>query len=381
MPRKKNVPSYCHHRASGQAYVKIAGRRIYLGKHGTPESHKRYREELGRWQAAQDTPPTKLSIGELTLLYFDHAQKHYVKDGKPTSKLSVIRAAIRALNQQFRQLPATELTPRRFKAVRETLIKSDLCRGTINDYMAQIRRMVKWAVGEELLPYEKLGALTAVRDLQSGRTEARESDPVQPVSLPDVEAVLPLLSFPLQGAIQFQLATAARPGETLQLRLKDIDRGGEVWLYRPDSHKTAHHGKDRIILCGPRAQAVVMEHAKADPEAFVFAVPGSNGTKPYRRDNYTLAIRRGCERVFNMPEELRTLKKDAPQKLKDEARKWRLENVWKPNMLRHTAATLIRREAGVEAAQTILGHSDLSVTEIYAERNLGRAAEIIARIG
>jgi hypothetical protein len=49
--------------------------------------------------------------------------------------------------------------------------------------------------------------------------------------------------------------------------------------------------------------------------------------------------------------------------------------------LRHTAATELRREFGAEVAKIVLGHSTLSATLIYAERDLGKAAEIVARIG
>jgi integrase len=55
--------------------------------------------------------------------------------------------------------------------------------------------------------------------------------------------------------------------------------------------------------------------------------------------------------------------------------------VWLPNQLRHTAGTEVRREFGVEAAQVILGHSHLNVTEVYAERDLKKAAEIMRQIG
>lgn len=41
--KKRGVPSYCHHKASGQAVVRIAGDDIYLGVFDTPESHEKYR--------------------------------------------------------------------------------------------------------------------------------------------------------------------------------------------------------------------------------------------------------------------------------------------------------------------------------------------------
>jgi integrase len=54
---------------------------------------------------------------------------------------------------------------------------------------------------------------------------------------------------------------------------------------------------------------------------------------------------------------------------------------WHPNQLRHSAATMIRRDYGLEAAQVILGHSKADVTQIYAERDSAKAIEVVKRIG
>ena len=40
---------------------------------------------------------------------------------------------------------------------------------------------------------------------------------------------------------------------------------------------------------------------------------------------------------------------------------------WTPNQLRHSTATRIRKEYGLELAKVILGHSSVSMTEVYAE--------------
>jgi site-specific recombinase XerC len=55
--------------------------------------------------------------------------------------------------------------------------------------------------------------------------------------------------------------------------------------------------------------------------------------------------------------------------------------VWHPNQLRHAAATRVRREAGLEAAQVVLGHARADVTQVYAERDLDRAREVMRAIG
>ncbi len=35
-----SIPKYCRHKASGRAYVKIKGKRHYLGRYGTPEEQR-----------------------------------------------------------------------------------------------------------------------------------------------------------------------------------------------------------------------------------------------------------------------------------------------------------------------------------------------------
>jgi integrase len=49
--------------------------------------------------------------------------------------------------------------------------------------------------------------------------------------------------------------------------------------------------------------------------------------------------------------------------------------------LRHTAATLIRKEFGLEAAQVILGHTAADVTQVYAERDLAKGLSVAKLIG
>ena len=42
MPRTKGIPAYKRHKASEQARVIIDGHHVYLGPHGSPESHEEY---------------------------------------------------------------------------------------------------------------------------------------------------------------------------------------------------------------------------------------------------------------------------------------------------------------------------------------------------
>lgn len=64
-----------------------------------------------------------------------------------------------------------------------------------------------------------------------------------------------------------------------------------------------------------------------------------------------------------------------------EVNRWVCEHGFGPNRLRHNAATKIRREFGLDAAQVMLGHATAQVTQVYAETDDRLAAVVAAKIG
>jgi len=54
---------------------------------------------------------------------------------------------------------------------------------------------------------------------------------------------------------------------------------------------------------------------------------------------------------------------------------------WHPHQLRHTAATSIRREFGLDAARAVLGHKTLAMTDDYAELDQKKAEYVAKNIG
>jgi integrase len=252
-----------------------------------------------------------------------------------------------------------------------------------------------------------------VSGLRRGKSDARETEPVVPVEDAAVDATLPHLPDVVADMVRLQRLTGMRPAEVCILRPCDVDRTGDVWLYRPQSHKTMHHGRDRVIPLGPKAQGVLLRYLARDAEAYCFRPcdseakrrasqhanrktpvscgnrPGSNrAAQPKRRagERYTTASYRrsiayACDKAFPHA----ALGGVSPQKLtaeeSAELRHWQSDHRWSPNQLRHAAATEIRRVFGLEAAEVILGHSQANVTQIYAERDLAKSLEVARRIG
>ena len=111
--------------------------------------------------------------------------------------------------------------------------------------------------------------LRTLAGLRRGRTEARESEPVKPVDPAHVETTLPHLNRHTRAMVELQRLTGMRPGEVSELWPGRVDRVSDPWLYRPTYHKTAHHGKERVIPLGPRARGVLVAflHGNNPPPA------------------------------------------------------------------------------------------------------------------
>ena|SRR5688572_177326 len=56
MAKKTVIPTLGRHAANGQARVSIAGRHVYLGKHGSPEAEVKCRRLIAELKAARAVP-------------------------------------------------------------------------------------------------------------------------------------------------------------------------------------------------------------------------------------------------------------------------------------------------------------------------------------
>ncbi|MCC7419381.1 MAG: site-specific integrase [Planctomycetaceae bacterium] len=279
---------------------------------------------------------------------------------------------------------AAQFGPKLLKQVRQAMVDDRVVRVSLNRHVGRIRRMFKWGVAEEYVPTTVWTALQSVSGLQRGRTIAVESVAVRPVDEVHIEAIRAYVSRQVWGMIELQTLTGARPGEIVLIRGCDLNMTGPIWEFVPESHKTEHHGRRRVIFIGPRGQTILQEILQSDLQAYLFSPrearddfdakrrlrsqtqrhtprvapevrrqwrPGEH----YNEHSYRTAIHRACDRA------------GVPR--------------WNPNQLRHNAATFLRREFGIEAARTILGHASAVTTEIYAEIDHDKARAIIGRVG
>jgi len=391
MPLLSNsVPRYRKHRASGQAIVTLGGKDFYLGPHGTKASHLQYDRVIAEWLHNERTipePEAGLTVVELFAAYKRFAVKYYRKNGKPTPEVACILQAAKFVKDLYGRTEAADFGPLALQVVQGRMVDAGLSRNVINKACGRIKRIFKWGVAHQMIPPATWQALATVPGLRKGRTDARETAPVLPVDDATVDQTLPELPEVVADMVRFERLTGCRPSEVCNVRPCDIDTSGDVWAYRPESHKTEHHGRARIIFIGPRAQAVLRPYLLREKTSYCFAPqdserkrrreqhenrqtplqygnrPGTNRKrKPrrtpgacYTKDSYRRAIQRACD-LAGVPK-------------------------WHPNQLRHSVGTELRKRFGIEAAQVTLGHKDANVTEVYAERDLQKAADIMREVG
>ena len=151
------VPSYSHHKGTGQAYVKLRGKFIYLGKYGTAESQRKYEQVIGEYLSVGRQVPTVavemesgITVGQLFACYLEHCREYYQRDGNPTQEYDS-HVYLRNKVESIVRCPANQVTPATIEGLREKWIRDGNTRKYINKSVGRIVRMYKWGAAKEMV--------------------------------------------------------------------------------------------------------------------------------------------------------------------------------------------------------------------------------------
>lgn len=359
-------PSLKTHRSSGRAYCEwvTSGERHvrYFGKAGTEEAERAYARFQLEWatrlvRKSPVAPGGTVLMCELVEAWLaycetgDDGEGGYLKRGKLTSGMHAQRSAMKYLLKDYGTTPVDEFGPDELRAVRRLMIDAELVRRTINGYQAHIVQMFGWGVGRKMVTESVWGELKAVGRLQKGKTSAPDRPKKRAVAWADVEAVLPHLHTDpdcravLEALVRLHWYLGGRPEDLVSLRPGDLDRTGDVWLYRVEGHKNEHREQDLTYWIGPRAQAILAPLlAGKSTTDLVFAYPDAEGGRPtpIRRAVYANRVKDACQRAG--------------------------VKLWTPHQLRHSRATEVMRiYESNEAAAAIIGDSPEVTRTVYVD--------------
>jgi integrase len=392
---KVRIPSYRHYKPKNLAVVRLDGQDRYLGRYGSAESRERYDRLIAEWLLAKRdraaSSPSGVhplpagpatAVNELLLAFLRHATQRYVKNGRPTSEIRSFRTALKPVRELYGREPVTSFGPLALVACRQKLVDAGYCRKRINGHVSRVRLVFKWGVAREMVPESVWRALCAVEGLRRG--EAPDRPPIRPVFEVHIKAIEKHVTPQIWAMIQLQLWTGCRPGEACDVRGMDVTKRDDVWEYRPASHKTEHHEKERVIFLGPQAQAVIRPWLKTDSTAYLFSprearawfheqrakhrkTPG-----PKRPRSRRAHPRRRCGERYSVRAYDRAVERACQRAGVDH---------WAPNQLRHAAATRLRSELGIELTRILLGHSSAVTSEVYAEADFEKARSAMQKFG
>ncbi|NNJ24883.1 Tyrosine recombinase XerC [Planctomycetes bacterium LzC2] len=334
---------------------------------------------IGQWQATGQTPAKATTatvrsrriaaevgppVNDVILAFWQWAARRYPErqPGRMNGEPVGYKIALKLLRSGREPTSATSFGPIAVRECQRMMVAEGRSRTYCNMNLCRLKRVFKWAVSWEMIPPSVLTALQTVEGLRKGEPEAKEPEAKEPEAKepeaketaarrgvdPEHDAsAWKRLGPRNRDLIHLQLWTGSRPAELLNLTTRDIDRAGVVWLATLGDHKTAHLGKARTLCFGPKCQKILAKYL--DDRA--------PDVRLFRTSVNTLrqAAAGACRRS------------GAPR--------------WTPYQLRHSFAYRARAEAGLYAAQKLLGHSSAKMTEGYASADLTSAIQSAAKAG
>ena len=282
------------------------------------------------------------------------------------------------------------------EAVARAMIRKKWAYATIRDRLRHVRQAIQQCVKQGVLPMAALAHLTLVAKVKKSTPGIARRRKVRPVADDVVDATRPHLNRHVCGIVDVLRWTGARPSEICSLRVCDLVRTGPVWTCVLDAHKMAHREtadgseRQRELFFGPRAQAALAPFlaGRRRLDAFIFDPRDAEAERRARLhaerktsigDGNTIGSNRKERPLVTIGERYTagTLRRAIQRVCKAQT-----IDAWHPYQLRHSAATRIRREAGIEAAALALGHDDAALTAaVYAVADRGQALDVMARVG
>lgn len=406
MPRPKAKAPTRQYHLSGQSVVRLDGREFYLGKHDSPEAIARYAVLVGIYQQnglkmpedfeldqiedrvgvmlgavpatalATDQTSQPILVSHVTALFREHVREKY--KNTPQERRRNLRLADQ-LDAKFGSVTVEQFGPVKLREFRDDLVSQGLARKYVNRLVNCVIQMFRHGVAGELITVAKVQQLQTLEPLRKGQTKAPETEAVEPANLEHVRATAKHLSPVVKAMLRVQIATGARPKEVCMMRPCDIDRSGEVWVYKPSEHKTDWVGKAKHIPLVGDARAAVEDYLNRDPQAYCFSPAESMAWRravgtAKRKTPKNQGNRPGTNRKEN-PKRVPRERYDAAsyrQAIERAAKKAGVDH-WHPYQLRHLTATAVRAVLGIEDAKALLGHSTALMTAHYARESVEAA--------
>jgi len=376
MPKITAVPQIKRDR--DYAYVRSNGRKIQLGKWGTPEVDKAYRQFVKTWAAN----PTAAVIKAGEQVFLDQLCLAFLQARSNQNDHGNYKTAIEVLLSVYSGTPVELFDFSALEVVRDQFIGRGYSRTHINKLTSLVRSIFYWGVPRKLVPTSVAESIRYLKPLREGQTKAPENTPRQDVPDEVVERTLPYLLPTVAAMVSVQRAACMRPSEVCCMKVGEIDRSGDIWKYTPRWHKNSWRGHGKTVRLGEYEQAILAPYLVGkQPDDPVFS-PKTALQEKAARD----AAKRKTKVQPSQVKRKEQAVKNPKRKVKDfyttasygksvakaiERANNRLHDDekiehWSVYQLRHAAISeIVKRTGSVDIARAVAGQKSIKVTLGY----------------
>lgn len=375
----------------GKAVCSYQGREYRFGRWDlkldapTPEAVSAFQRQIGLWtlnplaSTVTDPSPTLLSLWSDWLESPQRPKvNEHVQLMATTHLFGTPTAPGPHLNTPLDSFTSADLLAwqTRLCEMRDDKGKARYGRATVAKLVGLVRRCLDWGVMVGRVSADQYAAIERVKPPPRG--QVREPVRRGSVSWDTVEVTARHMRSAMGDLLRCLWWTGARPGELCAITAGMVRRGGVirsrlkaevsidldgfgVWAADlGDGHKTAHHGKERVLFFGPNAQEIVAPYLDAAKSGTCPLFPNGHGKHYTGPRLYTATA---------------TAAKRAGVSLA-------------PYLIRHSFAVRVVEAfsseipgSGYLAAQSALGHSLRGVTAGYTGQDWITAAKVAQRCG
>lgn len=364
-----------------RARKRYKGQLYDFGKFGTPDSIKEYNRWLAEMLSLADADVTTAQREVLNILIAKWLKHLRVERGADDTEVRAHSRATVPLDRLYGHSWADEFRLPQFRAVQRAMATGtwmndedraildrhkrphNWCASYTNKQINRLLQFFQWCEENLFVPEGRHHHLATITSIHASDKRVRHAPKRRPLDWQkQVDPVLPRLSPQIAAMAQVLYLSGARPSEIRKMRPMEIDRNGPdgCWLLIPNRHKGTWRDHGRVILVGPRAQAILAPFLLQTPgeEAYIFR-SNRKAINPYCSESLSKAVKTACEEAGVIP--------------------------WCPYDLRHEACRRVRRDFGDQGVKVHLGHISSDTGKLYgkgiSEEDVKEAARIAKAVG
>jgi integrase len=369
--QKKFPPSLCRHKGTGQAYVRLNGSNIYLGKYGTEESRAAYARLIAQLAAGQQPVPARAAppatVADVICAWWEQEAPRLSEAGREVENYRLSLAPLLTL---YGPTDVSSFDAAALEVVQLAMasgqwrtppVKGGWCAGVVNKRVGRIKTVWRWAERRKLVPDGRWSNLRTLPGLRKNDRRVRHTTKRRPATWQEVKDVCRCCPPAVRTVLLLMWRTGARPAEIYTMTAAEIDTSEEFWTYRPAAHKTAWLGHTRAIPLNRKARSILAPWLRAvsSPDAILFRpVRRSDGHQAecYDEETFARAVNRSAQRAGHKG--------------------------FTAYQIRHAVKQIVTRLAGLDSARALLGQASLASTAGYGEAaDLELAKQAARRLG